>query len=521
MASTRPIASDPGVGTSPQRYVAGPRQLPTQLLRRHVPSVAVPSGQADHLLPPPMAPGIYATLRRSVDIDLATDPGSERRRRVAVRGPGTAPKNEVGQKLGRGRLRVERRERDCPCGVHPCFCPCGVHQRAVLAARGHDDNRGDARGRTSASARAGALRRPGYTPPGYRTARLPQRIPPMIEVASVPEHRVDPAPERTEGASSIRWHWLYLLANVPLVAAIFALPRYHTYLWGSMGLCSIVAIVVGELKNRPSRRAPWTFVAIAQFAFVSGGISYDVLTRVLHDKNPFPSIADVFYLATYPLLAIGLFLFVRAQSRERNVGALLDSLIVTVGLALLSWIYLIEPYVRAPQLTFLTKAVSMAYPLGDIVILYLLARLLLGGLRRNTSVILLSAGGIGFITADSIYRWSQLHGNWSVGGPTALGCVAFFVFGGTAALHPSMREVTEKQPSRPLSPISLAAISVSTLVAPALLVARSILNPTSRRWCAHRYGLRAAVHPRHAEDHRIGPKPSGACPTRAHPSRPW
>ena len=152
----------------------------------------------------------------------------------------------------------------------------------------------------------------------------------------------------------------------------------------------------------------------------------------------------------------------RAQSRERNVGALLDSLIVTVGLALLSWIYLIEPYVRAPQLTFLTKAVSMAYPLGDIVILYMLARLLLGGLRRNTSVMLLSAGGIGFLAADSMYRWSELHGNWSVGGPTALGCVAFFVLGGTAALHPSMREVTEKQPSRPLSPISLAAISVST-----------------------------------------------------------
>ena len=162
----------------------------------------------------------------------------------------------------------------------------------------------------------------------------------MIEVASVPEHRVDPRPERTQGASSIRWHWLYLLANVPLVAAIFALPRYHTYLWGSMGLCSAIAVVLGELKNRPSRRAPWTLVAIAQFAFVSGGIAYDVLTRVLHENNPFPSIADVFYLATYPLLAIGLFLFVRAQSRERNIGALLDSLIVTVGLALLSWIYL-------------------------------------------------------------------------------------------------------------------------------------------------------------------------------------
>ncbi len=245
-----------------------------------------------------------------------------------------------------------------------------------------------------------------------------------------------------------------------------------------MGLCSTVAIVVGELKNRPARRAPWILVAIAQFVFVSGGVTYDVLTKFLHENNRFPSIADAFYLTTYSLLAIGLFLLVRAQSRERNVGALLDSLIVTVGLALLSWIYLIEPFVRAPQLTFLTKAVSMAYPLGDIVILYMLARLLLGGQRRNTSVMLLSGGCIGFITADSIYRWSQLHGNWSVGGRTSLGCVVFFVLGGTAALHPSMRELTEKQPNRPLSPISLAAISVSTLVAPALLVARAILNPT-------------------------------------------
>ena len=300
----------------------------------------------------------------------------------------------------------------------------------------------------------------------------------MSEVASVPEHRVDPPSQRKEDASSIRWHWLYLLANVPLIVAIFALPRYHTYLWGSMGLCSTVAIVVGEIKNRPARRAPWILIAIAQFAFISGGITYDVLTQFLHESKPFPSIADAFYLATYPLLAIGLFLLVRAQSRERNVGAFLDSLIVTVGLALLSWIYLIEPTLRAPELTFLTKEVSLAYLLGDIVILYMLARLLLGGQRRNTSAMLLSAGGIGFLAADSMYRWSELHGNLSVGGPTALGCVAFYVLGGTAALHPSMRELTEKQPSRPLSPISLAAISVSTVVAPALLVARAILNPT-------------------------------------------
>ncbi len=334
------------------------------------------------------------------------------------------------------------------------------------------------RGRTGTSAPcAGSSRRPGWVSPGSGTAFPLRLVPRMSEAARVLERPLDPPSEPKGGASRIRWHWLYLVANVPLVAAIFALPRDHTYLWGAMGICSTLAIVVGVAKNKPARRAPWILIAIAQFAFITGGIAYDVLTKVLHENNPFPSIANVFYLVAYPVLAIGLFLMVRAQSRERNIGAVLDSLIVTVGLALLSWIYLIEPFVRAAQLTFLTKAVSMAYPLGDVVILYMLARLLLGGARRNTSVTLLSAAGIGFLTADSIYRWSQLQGNPTVGGRTALGVVAFFVLGATAALHPSMREVTEKQPSRPLSPTSLVAISVSTLVAPALLVVRSILNP--------------------------------------------
>ena len=299
----------------------------------------------------------------------------------------------------------------------------------------------------------------------------------MIEVASLPEQIVDPASEHTEGISTTRWHWLYLFANAPLVVAIVEHPHDHLYLWGSIGLCSAVAIVVGVLKNRPARRAPWLFIAIAQCAFVSGGVTYDFLTRYLHENKPFPSTADAFSLTTYPLLAIGLFLLVRTQSRERNFGGLLESLIVTLGMALLSWIYLIEPYVRAPQLAFLTKAVSMAYPIGDILILYILARLLLGGQRRNASVMLLSAGGVGFLIADSIHRWDQLHGNWSVGGPITLGFIAFCVLGGTAALHPSMREPTEKRPLRPLNPVSLIAISVSTLVAPAVLVARAVITP--------------------------------------------
>jgi hypothetical protein len=70
----------------------------------------------------------------------------------------------------------------------------------------------------------------------------------------------------------------------------------------------------------------------------------------------------------------------------------------------LSWIYLIQPYVHA-NMGLLAKMTSMAYPLGDILMLCVLVRLVFGGGTRNTSVRLLVIGAIGVFGADCIYGW--------------------------------------------------------------------------------------------------------------------
>jgi diguanylate cyclase (GGDEF)-like protein/PAS domain S-box-containing protein len=277
-------------------------------------------------------------------------------------------------------------------------------------------------------------------------------------------------------------HWAYLAANVPLVGAIFLFLQYHTFLWGAMGIGGAAAVVLGTMRNRPRHRLPWILVAMALGTFISGDITYDVLTKYLHESNPFPSVADVFYLLTYPLAAAGLVGLVRARRQERDLGALLDALIVTAGAALLSWIFLIQPYVHARGMSYVTKAVSIAYPLGDIIFLCLLVRLLAGGGLRNASLRFLTAGAVGVLVADCVYGWIQLNGNWKVGGPTDLGWVAFYVLWGAAALHPSMRALTEKQPqrSRHISVSTLVALSVATLAGPLLLVWRVLVDGQAR-----------------------------------------
>jgi diguanylate cyclase (GGDEF)-like protein/PAS domain S-box-containing protein len=267
--------------------------------------------------------------------------------------------------------------------------------------------------------------------------------------------------------------------NAPLVAAIFLLPHYHLYLWGLLSLGSAAAIVVGVVRNRPSHPMAWLFVIAGVTTFALGDITYDVLTKVLHESDPFPSLADVFYLATYMLLFAGMIAMVRARRRrDGETGALLDALIITSGLGVLSWIYLIQPYVHAAHMTLLTKLVSIAYPLGDILLLCVLARLVFGGGTQNRSLRLLGIGALGLLGADCAYGWIQLHGSWKVGGPVDLGWVLFYVCWGAAALHPAMRQLTLEQPWRPrqLRLTSLTLLSVSALAPPLLIVWRDAMG---------------------------------------------
>ena len=117
---------------------------------------------------------------------------------------------------------------------------------------------------------------------------------------------------------------------------------------------------------------------------------------------------------------------------------------------MLSWVYLIQPYVHAADMTLLAKLTSIAYPLGDILLLCVLARLVFGG---GTQKHLGAPFGnrVRWVCwrADCVYGWIQLHGSWKVGGPTDLGWVLFYVCWGAAALHPAMRELTVEQPRRP------------------------------------------------------------------------
>ena len=256
-----------------------------------------------------------------------------------------------------------------------------------------------------------------------------------------------------------------------LIAIYYGLDGLRITAWSLLSLSGVAAIVAGLILNRPARKAPWILLAAALSCFAAGQLSF-LVAKQLQVALPFPSFADVLYLSCYPLTAVALLMFIYWRSPGGDLRSLIDALTLTVGLALLSWTFLIQPYVNNPALTGLQKTVAIAYPLGDVLMLALLARLLAPGAGGTRSVQLLTVGVVAGLVSDTAYGAIQLYGTFRNGTIVDLGWALFYVAWGAAALHPTMTRLTDPVPRQQVevSPARLAVLMLASLIAPVVLL---------------------------------------------------
>jgi len=239
--------------------------------------------------------------------------------------------------------------------------------------------------------------------------------------------------------------------------------------FNALGLTTWAAVIVGIRRNRPAYALPWWLFAAGLFLFWAGDVyTYSVPKYVLHHDVPFPSVGDAVYIAVYVTQMLGLMLLVHRRSPRRDRNTLIDAAILTLGLSLLSWMLLIAPYLHDGSLGLLPKLVSVAYPLGDIILLAAAIRLVLDGGRRRPSFYLLSGGIVALLVTDFVYGVMTLDGSFHHQLLLDLGWFAFQLLWGAAALHPSMvalAEPAERLGSR-LTPLRLSLLSGASLIAP-------------------------------------------------------
>jgi signal transduction histidine kinase len=166
---------------------------------------------------------------------------------------------------------------------------------------------------------------------------------------------------------------------------------------------------------------------------------YEVVARV----KPYPSLAEVGYLGFYPLaLAALLGLPTSRRSLRERLTLALDCALVALSGAVPIWYLSLGPTLEAGGQGALAMAVSLAYPVGDMVLLVGLAALLLRGAPHGMRgpLNLVGIGLVGFVVTDVVYGWILLHSSYAGGDLIDSGwmvSLAFFVF--AASLQPVPR----------------------------------------------------------------------------------
>ena len=173
------------------------------------------------------------------------------------------------------------------------------------------------------------------------------------------------APVGREGrrtTSKNAWRWFLALEGIlAFVYFPFGLPSQkplifgflpwmewngQPFAWALIGLSAVAAIFYGVWRNRPEAPVAWWFLGSGVLLFIAGDTIYKFWHQILGQQQiPFPSFIDAIYITMYPVLAIGLLLLARARVPGGDRSSLIDAVVVTLGVGLLSWIFLIGPNV--------------------------------------------------------------------------------------------------------------------------------------------------------------------------------
>jgi diguanylate cyclase (GGDEF)-like protein len=281
--------------------------------------------------------------------------------------------------------------------------------------------------------------------------------------------------QATHGA--VRPWWAFYLAAGALVAVLYSLllPREHSpgssAVFAGITLSAAIAIGLGVARNRPAQPLPWILLGLSQLAFAAGDAVYYAASYVL-GPGTVPSLADLFYLGRYPLALLGLSLLARRRIEGRDVAGVLDASTITIGAALLSWLFVVSPLAKA-NLSTGDKVVLLAYPVLDLALLAVALRFMLDRGRRPPAFYLVTGSLLLIFAADTVYSYQTLHGTFRTGTIDVI-WVAGHLALGAAALHPTMSELSAPS-GRPTERSSLVRPWIllgAALIAPAALLAQ-------------------------------------------------
>ncbi|MGZ8687217.1 MAG: HD domain-containing phosphohydrolase [Gaiellaceae bacterium] len=226
------------------------------------------------------------------------------------------------------------------------------------------------------------------------------------------------------------------------------------------------ALVIARAVLVPLHRGAWIALALAVTSFATAEFLWQVLYADVSEA-PYPSVADAFYLAFYPLSYAGLILLFRGRATSLTPGVWADGITAALAVAALGSAVVVETVLDTTEGSRSVVVTNLAYPLGDVLLLSLVVgAFALTRWRPGRAWVLLGASLAISALADSVYLYTTATGSYRDGTlldaawPAALLLIAF------AGWQDTVRPRALDLRGRPLFavPAACSAVAVGVLV---------------------------------------------------------
>jgi two-component system cell cycle response regulator len=192
----------------------------------------------------------------------------------------------------------------------------------------------------------------------------------------------------------------------------------HNYGFMAVSACSAFVVFARVALVRHNRKG-WLLFALGLGLLCAGDFYYT--TQVVPQANPpFPTFADVLYLAGYPVLTVGLGVLLWSRLNRPALSMWLDAGIGVCAMLMLS-VGLLLGAMTGTTGSPLQVVVALAYPLADLVLLSMIAAVIaLTGARLDRPLIAAVLAILAISIADVVFFYETTLGTWSDANPIGL-----------------------------------------------------------------------------------------------------
>jgi diguanylate cyclase (GGDEF)-like protein len=210
-------------------------------------------------------------------------------------------------------------------------------------------------------------------------------------------------------------------------AITYDLVLYNLVYAGAALACAAAA------RRAGADRMAWWAMTFSVVWGLGGNLVYSLVVAPMPEE-PFPSIADICYLAYYVPLYVALIGLIRARVARFHASMWLDGLVGALGAGAVAVAALLGPALEVTEGDVAAVLTNLAYPVADVVLLALLVAVsAMLGLRRERTLLLVGAAIVANLVGDIVYLDLATAGVYVEGGPLDLTWLAAMTLFAVAA----------------------------------------------------------------------------------------